>query len=106
MNKKSKEMNKKILDAMWVSNIITILIVLAPFVSPQNYDKIVGVLFLSTLGQIIFGILGTLAFILWIYCLITHGKRSKNGFYVLLLIFLSVLYVPFYYYHFFIKHKA
>lgn len=98
-------MNKKILDVMWVANIIAVLIMFVPFVSPQNYDKIVDVLFLSTLGQIVFGIVGMFAFILWIYCLVTHGKRSKNGFHILLLIFLSTLYVPFYYYRFFIKKK-
>ena len=91
---------------MWISNILVILIMFVPFISPKNYDKIVDVLFLSTLGQIIFGILGTLAFVLWIYCIVTHGKRNKNGVYILLLIFLSSLYVPFYYYKFFIKQKA
>lgn len=94
---------KFILNIMWISNLIIVPMILIPFAFPENYDKIVDVLFISFFGQILFAILGTLSLILWVYCVATHNKRSNVGYHIALLIFLSTLYVPFYYYQFFIK---
>ena len=65
----------------------------------------VEILFYNIFGQIIFGILGSMSLILWVYCIINHNKVSSNGFLLILLIFLSSLYLPFYFYKFYLKSK-
>jgi hypothetical protein len=58
------------------------------------------------IGQIFYGILGILSLYLWFFCLTDFKNIKKSdGSDLMMLIFLSALYTPFYYYWFYLRGK-
>jgi hypothetical protein len=87
----------------WYSNILSIVYIIIPFIFPDHFEQLISLLFLSTLGCCFFYSIGTLSFILWIYCIINFNNKTKKSIHLFFLILFSSLYVPIFYYRFFIK---
>jgi hypothetical protein len=98
-------MKKQFLNICWIANIIAIIYLLAPFLL-LNYNKdLMFIFFVSKLGMAFFYSLSILSIILWIYCLYKYNKVTSNPIHLILLIFLSSIYVPIFYL-IFIKNKS
>jgi hypothetical protein len=57
------------------------------------------------LGKIVYYIGGFLGIILWVYCLINNSKITNKSIHLVLLIILTAIYVPFYYYIFVFRKR-
>lgn len=91
------------LKIFWIANIVCIIEILLPFFFVDNYDYLVDIIFISFIGKLQFGLLGIMAFILWVYCIVDSVKVNNKTGHLILLIFLSSIYAPFYFYRFYLK---
>lgn len=89
----------------WFANIAAILYILLSFVLSTYNDEMLYIFFKSLIGILIFYPLGILGVLLWGYCLISWNKVTNNPVHLILLIFLTTIYSPIFYYSFFIRKK-
>jgi hypothetical protein len=89
----------------WAANIAAILYILIAFFLSTYNDEILNICFRSIGGIIVFYSFGILSFLLWVYCLLKWNKVSKNPIHLVLLIFLTSIYTPLFYYSLFIKKQ-
>jgi hypothetical protein len=94
------------LNVCWVANIICLLYFAIALILFPFYDHIIQLLFFSIIGKTIYYIAGFLGIILWIYCLVKNAQITNNSIHLILLIFLSSLYLPFYYYFFVLRKRS
>lgn len=86
-----------------MANITAILYILISFFLSTYNNEILNIFFKSLLGMLVFYSLGILSVLLWGYCLMKWNKVSKNPIHLLLLLFLTSIYTPVFYYLYFLR---
>ena len=89
----------------WYANIAAIIYILSSFLLSTYNDEILRLFFNNLIGILIFYPLGILGLFLWVYCLVNWNRVTNNAVHLILLIFLTTIYSPIFYYLFFIKNK-
>lgn len=92
-------------EICWIANILAISYMMVPFVLLDYNENMLSVFFTSVIGMIIFYPLALLGVLLWGYCLLNWSNVTKNSIHLVLLLFLTSLYTPIFYYLFFIKRR-
>jgi hypothetical protein len=88
----------------WIANLIVIPYLLVPFI--LSSDFLFNIMLESLIGQIAYGLLSLFSLFLWGFCLYDFKNIKKNdGSDLIMLVFLTALYTPFYYYGFYMKNK-
>lgn len=97
MIKNKKMSNLKILNILYIGNLILIaLSIILPILHLSGIEGIYD-LCMSHIGLIIRGILTIMVIIMWIFCIYIWSKFDKNIMRLILIIFLNSIYLIFYY---------